>query len=514
MIQSTLTFAGAHAVRMSIVVLMVGGGLCLVRRASARTRLLAWTTTVVVLLAMFAGGGVLPNIDVPLPWWTWPQTSPGLATASGIILAAADTLVTPTGGLEAQWLWPIAGALYAIGAGALLLRWGLGWRLTHRLVRGARPIADAVLLASTRAHAARAGLATSPRLVESELVFVPFVCGIVRPVVVMPATWREWSPTTSDAVLVHELAHIARRDTSAMHLATLYRALTWINPLSWWLRRHVGRLAEAASDDAVLAGGVDAAQYAETLLGFFGAASRTRARAAWNLAMASRGDGEDAEARITRVLSWKGGSGMALTMKSRLLIAGAVVLVAAPVMLVTAARVDPFDLEKIMPKKVTAQARPASATEAERQSDTASPAPKAPPNVAPKVAPTAPKLDLNPAPAPAAEPEPAPAPLRVKTRVYAADTQDLVRPTAVRIVNPKYTREAMQQKIQGVAELSVVVEPDGTVSEAQIVDSLDSVYGLDDQAITAALGWLFTPATLNGEAVAVRVKIQMQFSLR
>ena len=78
---------------------------------------------------------------------------------------------------------------------------------------------------------------------------------------------------------------------------------------------------------------------------------------------------------------------------------------------------------------------------------------------------------------------------------------------------PKYTAEAMRAKLQGVVVVEIIVMPDGTVGKARVTESLDSVLGLDNEAIAAAKSWLFIPGALNGENVAVRVKLEMNFRL-
>lgn len=79
---------------------------------------------------------------------------------------------------------------------------------------------------------------------------------------------------------------------------------------------------------------------------------------------------------------------------------------------------------------------------------------------------------------------------------------------------PQYTSDAMRARIQGSAVLSCVVRPDGSVTDIEIVRSLDRTFGLDEEAIKAARRWRFRPGTLRGEPVAVRVQIEMSFTLR
>ena len=86
-------------------------------------------------------------------------------------------------------------------------------------------------------------------------------------------------------------------------------------------------------------------------------------------------------------------------------------------------------------------------------------------------------------------------------------------PEPIRKVKPLYTNEAMRLRLQGTAWIECIVLPDGTVGNLRIVRSLDSTYGLDQEAIKAARQWRFRPGRRNGEPVAVLVTIAMDFNL-
>ena len=87
-------------------------------------------------------------------------------------------------------------------------------------------------------------------------------------------------------------------------------------------------------------------------------------------------------------------------------------------------------------------------------------------------------------------------------------------PVPILRVTPKYTVEAMQARVQGVAMVECVVLPDGTVGDARIIRSLDRRFGLDDEALIAAKRWRFKPGLLNGKPVAVLVTIELMFTVR
>ncbi len=87
-------------------------------------------------------------------------------------------------------------------------------------------------------------------------------------------------------------------------------------------------------------------------------------------------------------------------------------------------------------------------------------------------------------------------------------------PRLVTEVKPNYTREAMDARIQGTVRLEAVVLTTGEVGDVEVTQSLDAVYGLDDEAVKAIRQWRFEPGTKDGKPVAVRVEVEMSFKLK
>ena len=79
---------------------------------------------------------------------------------------------------------------------------------------------------------------------------------------------------------------------------------------------------------------------------------------------------------------------------------------------------------------------------------------------------------------------------------------------------PKYTADAMRAKVQGTVVMTAVVMPDGSVTNIQIVRSLDQSFGLDAEARRTAAQWRFRPGLLKGQPVPVRILIELDFNLR
>src|SRR5256885_14510430 len=80
-------------------------------------------------------------------------------------------------------------------------------------------------------------------------------------------------------------------------------------------------------------------------------------------------------------------------------------------------------------------------------------------------------------------------------------------PRVVKSVNPEYTAEAKAQRIQGVVRLDVDVKDDGSVGDVAVAQSLDSMYGLDNEAVKAAKQWRRRAAGEEGEPRPLRTQL-------
>jgi TonB family protein len=77
-----------------------------------------------------------------------------------------------------------------------------------------------------------------------------------------------------------------------------------------------------------------------------------------------------------------------------------------------------------------------------------------------------------------------------------------------------YTSEARSQRIEGTVLLGAVVLEDGSVGDVEIERSLDSIYGLDANAVKAMKQWTFKPGVKDGKPVAVAIHVEMTFTLK
>lgn len=89
--------------------------------------------------------------------------------------------------------------------------------------------------------------------------------------------------------------------------------------------------------------------------------------------------------------------------------------------------------------------------------------------------------------------------------------EELVKPVAQNIVEPKYTAEAERAGIEGRVRLALQVSPDGDVESALILSGLG--YGLDETAVAAVKRMKFRPGLRCGRAVAATFTLAVRFKL-
>jgi TonB family protein len=137
------------------------------------------------------------------------------------------------------WLW-------AVGAMILLVRIAIGYRYLAHLLRTVNSTPE-------------------PGTFFAD-VSVPVVAGLLRPVILVPRSAAHWSREQWTATLLHERAHLRRKDLWTLLLSHLACAAYWFHPLAWMLAAQLRREQEKACDDAVILSGFEPASYAEALL--------------------------------------------------------------------------------------------------------------------------------------------------------------------------------------------------------------------------------------------------------
>ena len=192
-----------------------------------------------------------------------PRTVPQRAAASAA--ATDDTRVLLRQVRDAVASLPWLAVIWGIGAFVVLARLVASRvavaRLTRSRVPGRKP-----WLGMARRLARMMRVPRRVRFMRSDRVSMPIACGVLRPAVVLPVEADAWNDARIRAVLLHELAHVRRRDCLTQLVVDAAVALLWFHPLAWVARRAVRRERERACDDLVLVAGTDAPEYASHLL--------------------------------------------------------------------------------------------------------------------------------------------------------------------------------------------------------------------------------------------------------
>jgi beta-lactamase regulating signal transducer with metallopeptidase domain len=164
-------------------------------------------------------------------------------------------------------------------------------------------------------------LCTSPRLQ------VPTAIGFFRPAVVLPEwTLREFSADELKSVVLHELAHLERRDDWTNLLQKVVRAVFFFHPAVWWVENRMTLEREMACDEQVLARMGNARTYAQCLVSM---AEKSFMRRTLALAQAAVSRVRHTSLRVAQILSVGQVSSRAGTKRGWLPATGLVAVVAA-----------------------------------------------------------------------------------------------------------------------------------------------------------------------------------------
>jgi TonB family protein len=178
------------------------------------------------------------------------QPGPG-----GAISAGSDILPAVDWRLLLLFTW-------AAGAAISFLQICIGWGAMLRMRRKSKLLQLREFDDSCRLL----GVKRTVPVVQSAAGSMPMTHGLARPALFIPADAIEWSSERRRAVLLHELAHVRRRDHLTHVAARISLGLYWWNPLAWAAWREFLKEREKAADDVVLGAGECASSYGSHLL--------------------------------------------------------------------------------------------------------------------------------------------------------------------------------------------------------------------------------------------------------
>ncbi len=281
------------AVRATILLSVALALAWLARRGPARVRHLLWTMTFALLLGLPVFSFLGLSWEVPIlrsgntaTEQRFSEIPPIQAGADGVITLpasepllplAASTRQVPVGEPESPGRSiPRPLLLWAVGCAIGLTSLVLGGVRFARLVRTASPVRDPVLIRQAEALRQRLGIHSDVRLLVSQATTTPMTGGLLRRVILFPASAAEWSPERWKVVLMHEMVHVRRRDVLRHLMGRTVLALYWFHPLSWVATMLAASASEEACDQEVLTLGTRPSEYAAHLLALAGSTSARR----------------------------------------------------------------------------------------------------------------------------------------------------------------------------------------------------------------------------------------------
>jgi TonB family protein len=262
-----------HLWQATLFAALVFGLTLLLREASARERYALWLVASAKfavpssLVAFFAA-----RLGVGASWLTGAGTDAPLVLrlAEPLRADASDVVVTVSTGAGArshEELFCVLTLLWLTGAAWLFVVWLKRRREFPRSMREGRETYFGREFDALERARARLGLKREVLLVLSSQRTEPGVWRTRRPVLVLSEKIvGELDDEELEAVLLHELAHVERRDNLFGNLQTALACVFWFNPVVWLVGRGLLAERERACDERVLEAGGAADAYAASIL--------------------------------------------------------------------------------------------------------------------------------------------------------------------------------------------------------------------------------------------------------
>ncbi len=254
-----------HSVWQGVVAAAIAGAvLALTRHSSARKR---YNLLGAILLISLAATGITLYLEL--------QTAGATAPAP-----AAPAAVAAPAPIVAQTYWDVLVSYLNTHAPFIMLVWsivflfkcfrmGFGFYHIYYIRHHKTSEPDQNWSERLQLLATQLGISKAVKLVESALVQVPLTTGFIRPCIFVPVGLLTQLPADQvEAILLHELAHIRRRDYLVNIIQSFAESIFFFNPALLWISARLREEREACCDDVAVAHTPHTSSYLQALVAF------------------------------------------------------------------------------------------------------------------------------------------------------------------------------------------------------------------------------------------------------
>lgn len=267
---SWLEFLALNSVLASVVVLVALLVVRVSRRVLPAMALVMWS---LVFLRLLLPPGLCHPWSLGSLAARWLDSHVVAATAGPFGVNDIYSLATPERSHPAVEAAPAASGwallltlAWAAGAAAVYGRYRHHLAALRAVASASSSPCDAGVDRLVRSWRGRLGIRRAVKLVVTEEGVSPFTLGVLRPVIVVPASLVD-DRSALEPTIAHEMAHVARFDALWLGMQHALRAVYFFHPLVWLSAARFDEAREQAVDAAVVAsGGLDARRYAVGLL--------------------------------------------------------------------------------------------------------------------------------------------------------------------------------------------------------------------------------------------------------
>ena len=222
-----------------------------------------------ICMAALLACAVAPAVTAVVLSMDSPSLSP-LGDAGSLLLPHIETPLRVVHSARGSWSLDLITAtvvLWMAGVLSVIVYYCVQWRGVERIRRSAVLLSSQGRFAETAQRVLRRWSASAEVPVRMAVsISTPIVIGLWRPMIVFPAAMLSRMPVADfELILLHEIAHIVRRDSWANALQIGLEILFFYHPLVHWLSRRARLERERACDDFAIAASGSAYEYARAL---------------------------------------------------------------------------------------------------------------------------------------------------------------------------------------------------------------------------------------------------------